>query len=262
MEYVKEMLLRFVLENGSLIAAGLIALAAVGMLLGSIKKMIVALFTSSLRVGEEAAKRVMEKPKGLILAGSVLGAVLPAWWIGYSRAPVKIVEKPVVRIVEKPVIERVPDTAIVNRLQGELQQAEAKASGLESQLTTSQRSVETLTQEKQKYQSQVNSLSARLYALSPSADKTKMEQLSKQLNEWHLTELGTQVERSKITREHWELGFLLYIHEGSGAFGGVSFEATAYHKQCAQCQKHFATRKEMDVIFKRHPNWSLTNWDD
>jgi hypothetical protein len=265
MEFVKDIIAKFAIDNGVLIVGALIALVAVGMLLGSARKMIATLFVGSLNAGEAAAKHLIEKPKGVLLSIGLTCIVLPSIAGGYWLSPTKImekpviVEKPVIKIVEKPIIERVPvtDNSMIERLQRELAQASARGARFEEQLSLAQRNAQTLSDEKQQYAARVADLNSRLYALTPTADKQRMQQLSGQLDELHETQLQANVARAKITRERWES---LFLWPSSSAVPGR--EEDCYHKQCAPCMRNYAVYKQMALILKQHGGWTVASWED
>ena len=169
MDYIKDMAFRFAMENGSLIAAGLVALVAVGMLLGSIKKMIAALFATSSRAGDSAAAQVMAKPKGLLLLGSMLGLALPRVvgrlqpCAGEDRGEACPEDRGEAGRRAGDGHRQPDDRPSPGRVGagiGGSGQAEARASDLEGQVATARRSAEALAEEKRGYLQQIADLGA------------------------------------------------------------------------------------------------------
>jgi hypothetical protein len=119
-EFIRDTLVQFLTQNWMLIALIVASITALGMAVGSIKKLIGKIVNGAFDAGDKLATKIMQKPKGLLLLGSLVGLTLPAWLVGYMRAPEKIVEKPV---IERVVVS---DNSEIARLNGLLAQTDGQ----------------------------------------------------------------------------------------------------------------------------------------
>lgn len=254
MDFVKDLALRFVMENGQFIALVIGGLMAAGMALGSAKKILGKLLLASLRGGEGLASKLMEKPKAVALGLGVFALSLLGLWAWHTFTAPKIVVK------EVPVV--VADDEAVRHLQRQLAQAErAKAvaerakAAADNEAASAKRLADAEAERKREAEQQAASLAAKVSSLTPSTDRSRMEELAKSFDDLHATGIYDEIDTLKKRRAFNSSKFAAYSHP-------PDYSMTQYHRECRACNKNLAINKEMDEILKRHPKWNRRYWPD
>ena len=91
MDFLKDYVIQLLMANAPTIAIGVGAVAALGVVLGLLKKLIASLFSAAVNAGDSAVAQLAAKPKAPLLALLAAALVTPAVWAGYHFSPHKVV---------------------------------------------------------------------------------------------------------------------------------------------------------------------------
>jgi len=131
MDLLKTYLIQLLMSYGPAIGIGVAAVAALGVVLGLLKKLAASLFTAALSMGDSAAAQLTAKPKAPLLALLAAALAVPAVWAGYHFSPHQGVQPPVPPLPPPPPTTTEFPSAVVAELTGRI-------AGLEAQLRRNQ----------------------------------------------------------------------------------------------------------------------------
>jgi hypothetical protein len=190
MDFAKDQLVQLVTANLAWIAAGVAAIAAVGLLIGIVKKLAAAMLAASLNAGDAAARRIAEKPRGVAVGLAAFALAITGLWAWHTFTAPRIVEKPVIHTVTVPDEAAIAAVAEARGKYGDAESArsdaEAKAANAKTRANTLETRLTNTEKALKQAETQVAALAAQLRELSPpEGDEKALERLAKQIDTLH-----------------------------------------------------------------------------